>query len=117
VRCRVWLARLGARHGFYYAGADVATRIAWALDLVRGRPLMKLDLIYQSVGTGRCDAGGGTSGDCHLLVAPDDPLARLPPCREPGDGEHGCRNRWAIAGACHGTEGFPRRAVEALHAR
>ncbi|MDF2920473.1 MAG: cytosine permease, partial [Microbacterium sp.] len=46
-------ARIGQTRGHYVAGADVADRIAWAVDLVRERPVTEaLDLIYRLVGVG-----------------------------------------------------------------
>jgi ADP-ribosylglycohydrolase len=118
LRLAVEAARLGARHGFYYAGADVATRIAWALDLVRGRTTDEaLDLIYHIVGTGVATQEAVPAAIAICSVAPDDPwlVCRLAASLG-GDCDTVAAIAGAIAGACHGTEGFPRRAVEALHA-
>ena len=35
LRFSIEAARLGALRGFYFAGGDVASRIEWALDLMR----------------------------------------------------------------------------------
>jgi hypothetical protein len=67
LRLAVEAARLGARRGFYFAGADVATRVNWAMDLVRDRTVDDaLDLIYRLVRNGRCNARGRPRGDGHL---------------------------------------------------
>ena len=118
LRLSIEAARLGARHGFYYAGADVAARIAWALDLVRGQTTDEaLDLIYRLVGTGVATQEAVPSAIAICSVAPNDPwLACRLAASLGGDCDTVAAIAGAIAGACHGTEGFPRRAVEALHA-
>ena len=53
LRRAVAAARIGATRGHYAAGADVADRIGWALELVRGRtPGAALDVVYRLVGAG-----------------------------------------------------------------
>jgi len=110
-------ARLGAKHGFYYAGADVATRISWAIDLVKGRSTQDaLDLIYRLVGTGVATQEAVPAAIAICSVAPDDPwlVCRLAASLG-GDCDTVAAIAGAIVGACNGSEGFPRRAVEALH--
>jgi ADP-ribosylglycohydrolase len=111
-------ARLGARHGFYYAGADVAARIAWAMDLVEGRSREEaLDLIYRLVGTGVSTQEAVPAAIAVCTLAPDDPwlVCRLGASLG-GDCDTVAAIAGAIIGACHGSEGFPGHAVEALHA-
>jgi len=118
LRFAVEAARRGARHGFYYAGADVATRIAWALDLVKGRTTDEaLDLIYRLIGTGVATQETVPAAIAVCAVAPDDPwLACRLAASLGGDCDTVAAIAGAITGACHGTEGFPPRAIAALHA-
>ena len=111
-------ARCGAKYGFYYAGADVAQRIVWGLELVRGRTTDEaLDLIYRLVGTGVAAQETVPAALAVCSVAPDDPwLACRLAASLGGDCDTVAAIAGAIAGACHGTEGFPARAIEALHA-
>jgi ADP-ribosylglycohydrolase len=116
-RVAIDAARLGARCGFYYAGADVATRISWAIDLVKGRSTQEaLDLIYRLVGTGVATQEAVPAAIAICSVAPDDPwlVCRLAASLG-GDCDTVAAIAGAIVGACHGSEGFPRRVVEALH--
>jgi ADP-ribosylglycohydrolase len=111
-------ARLGAQHGFYYAGADVATRISWAIELVSGRSTQDaLDLIYRLVGTGVATQEAVPAAIAICSMAPNDPwlVCRLAASLG-GDCDTVAAIAGAIVGASHGSDGFPRRAVEALHA-
>ncbi len=110
-------ARLGAQRGFYYAAPDVAARIAWALDLVKGRSTEEaLDLIYRLVGTGLLTQEAVPAAIAICTLAPDDPwlVCRLAASLG-GDCDTIAAIAGAIAGACHGSDGFPAHAVEALH--
>jgi ADP-ribosylglycohydrolase len=109
-------ARLGAQRGFYFAGGDVAARIEWALDLVRGRTEDEaLDLIYRLVGTGVATNEAVPAAIAICAVAPEDPwrvcclAASLG-----GDCDTVGAIAGAIMGACHGAERFPADAVAAL---
>jgi ADP-ribosylglycohydrolase len=109
-------AKLGAQRGFYFAGGDVAARIEWALDLVRGRSEEEaLDLIYRLVGTGVATNEAVPAAIAICAVAPDDPwrvcclAASLG-----GDCDTVGAIAGAIMGACHGAERFPAKAVAAL---
>lgn len=118
LRVAIVAARRGAQRGFYYAGADVAARIAWALDLVKGRTTEDaLDLIYRLVGTGVATQEAVPAAIAICSIVPDDPwlVCRLAASLG-GDCDTVAAIAGAIAGACHGIEGFPRRAVEALRA-
>ena len=118
LRLAVEAARLGARRGFYFAGADVATRIAWAMDLVRDRTVDDaLDLIYRLVGTGVATQEAVPAAMAICVIAPDDPwLACRLAASLGGDCDTIAAIAGSIAGACHGAERFPGRVVEALHA-
>lgn len=111
-------ARLGALRGYYYAGADVAARIAWALDLVRGRSVEDaLDLIYRLVGTGVATQEAVPAAIAICSLAPDDPwLACRLAASLGGDCDTVAAIAGAIVGACHGVEGFPSDVVDKLHA-
>jgi ADP-ribosylglycohydrolase len=109
-------AKLGAQRGFYFAGGDVAARIAWALDLVRGRPEEDaLDLIYRLVGTGVATNEAVPAAIAICAVAPADPwrvcclAASLG-----GDCDTVAAIAGAVMGACHGADSFPPEAVAAL---
>jgi ADP-ribosylglycohydrolase len=53
LRRAVEAARIGGQRGHYVAGADVADRIEWALDLVSGRSADEaIDIVYRLVGAG-----------------------------------------------------------------
>ena len=117
LRFAVERARLGARRGFYYAGADVAARIIYALDLVRGRVAEEsLHLIYSLVGTSVMTQEAVPAALAICAVAPTDPwLACRLAASLGGDCDTVAAIAGAILGACHG-DAFPRHALEALHA-
>jgi ADP-ribosylglycohydrolase len=109
-------AELGAERGFYFAGGDVAARIAWALDLVRGRSQDDaLDLIYRLVGTGVATNEAVPAAIAICAVAPEDPwlVCRLAASLG-GDCDTVGAIAGAIMGACCGAEAFPAEAVSAL---
>jgi len=116
LRLAMTAAHLGARRGFYYAGADVASRIAWALDLVRGREVEEaLDLTYRLVGTSVMTQEAVPAAFAICAIAPSDPwLACRLAASLGGDCDTVAAIVGAILGACHG-EAFPPHAVEALH--
>jgi ADP-ribosylglycohydrolase len=111
-------ARLGSLRGYYYAGADVASRIEWALDLVRGRSVEEaLDLIYRLVGTGVATQEAIPAAIAICSLAPNDPwLACRLAASLGGDCDTVAAIAGAIVGACHGAEGFPRDVIDRLHA-
>jgi ADP-ribosylglycohydrolase len=110
-------ARLGAQRGFYFAGADVAARMTWAMELVKGRsPFEALDLIYRLVGTGVATQEAVPAAIAICAIAPDDPwlVCRLAASLG-GDCDTVAAIAGAISGACHGVDVFPRRVVDALN--
>lgn len=108
-------ATLGARHGYYIAGADVAARIAWALELVSGRdPDDALDLVYRLVGTGVAtqEAVPAAFAICSLF---DDPYTVTRYAASVGgDCDTVAAIAGAIAGAIHGAAAFPAPTVAQL---
>jgi ADP-ribosylglycohydrolase len=111
-------ARLGALRGYYFAGADVAARIEWALDLIRGRTVEEaLDLIYRLVGTGVATQEAVPAAMAICSLAPDDPwLACRLAASLGGDCDTVAAIAGAIVGACHGVDGFPGDVIDKLHA-
>ena len=73
LRLAVAAARLGAERGSYAPGADVATRIEWALELVAGRAVAEaLDLVYRLVGTGLATQEAVPAALALAALFPDD---------------------------------------------
>jgi ADP-ribosylglycohydrolase len=117
LRIAIKAARLGAWRGFYHAGADVASRIAWALDLVSDRSREEaLDLTYTLVGTSVMTQEAVPAAFAICAFAPSNPwLACRLAASLGGDCDTIAAIAGAILGACHG-EAFPDDAVKALYA-
>ncbi len=117
LRISVDAARLGARRGYYFAGPDVADRIAWALELVQGRNTGDaLDLIYRLVGTGVAAQEAVPASIAVCSLAPDDPwMACRLAASLGGDCDTVAAMAGAIMGACHGAEAFPHHTVDMLN--
>jgi ADP-ribosylglycohydrolase len=111
-------ARLGAERGRWVAGADVAARIGWAMDLVRGLPLEQAaEVIYSLVGTSLATQESVPAAFAVLSAVPDDPWrACLLAASLGGDCDTIAAMAGAIAGACHGLAAFPAHAVEVIDA-
>lgn len=109
-------AALGAKHGSYVAGADVAARIAWARELVSGQaPEAALNLIYRLVGTGVAtqEAVPAALAVCELF--PDDPFAVTRYAASlGGDCDTVAAIAGAVAGAIGGADAFPAVIVTRL---
>jgi ADP-ribosylglycohydrolase len=117
LRLSIDAARLGAGRGYYFAGADVADRTAWALELVKGKaPADALDLIYRLVGTGVAAQEAVPAAIAVCSLTPDDPWMT---CRLAaslgGDCDTVAAMAGAIMGACHGAEAFPSQVIEMLN--
>ena len=111
-------AAMGGGRGFYFAGADVAARSRWALELVRGKGENEaLDLIYTLVGTGVAANEAIPAAIAVCSLTPDDPwrVCRLAASLG-GDCDTVAAIAGAIMGACHGAGAFPRDAVASLEA-
>lgn len=109
-------ARHGAQRGYYFAGGDIAKRIRWAIDLVRGKTQAEaLDLIYDIVGTGVATQEAVPAAMAIISLVPDDPwlVCRLAASLG-GDCDTVAAIAGAVMGACHGVEGFPPSVVAAL---
>lgn len=111
----VLAARQGARRGAYVAGADVATRIVWAVDLVRraASEAAALDAVSYLVGTGIATQESVPAAFALLALAPEDPWrVCLTAADLGGDSDTVAAMAGAVGGALHGTAAFPLGAVE-----
>jgi ADP-ribosylglycohydrolase len=93
-------AVLGATRGYYFAGADVAARCGWAIDLVRGKGDEEaLDLIYTLVGTGVATNEAVPAALAVCCLAPKEPwrVCRLAASLG-GDLRYGRSHRWGDHG-------------------
>jgi ADP-ribosylglycohydrolase len=109
-------ARIAAGRGRWVAGADVATRIEWATQLVAGQPLdQAADVIYRLVGTGLATQESVPAAFAALAVTADDPWLT---CRFAaslgGDCDTIAAMAGAMAGACHGVAAFPAGAIATI---
>lgn len=111
-------ARLAAGRGHWIAGADVAARIRWAVDLAAGAaPDQAAELIGTLVGTSLATQESVPAAFAVLSAIPDDPWrACLLAASLGGDTDTIAAMAGAIAGACHGRSGFPPHAIAAIDA-
>jgi ADP-ribosylglycohydrolase len=111
-------ARIGAERGHWVAGADVAARIEWAAGRAAGRDRAEAaELIYTLVGTSVATQESVPAAFAVLAAVPDDPWqACLLAASLGGDCDTIAAMAGAIAGACHGIEAFPARAVAVIDA-
>jgi ADP-ribosylglycohydrolase len=111
-------ARIGAQRGHWAAGADVAARIEWATGLVAGLDETEAaDVIYTLVGTSLATQESVPAAFAVLAAVPADPWrACLLAASLGGDCDTIAAMAGAVAGACHGLEAFPPRAVAVIGA-
>jgi ADP-ribosylglycohydrolase len=106
----------GAQRGHYVAGADVAARIRWAIDLVDGVPLEQaLDVVYDLVGAGVATQEAVPAAFAVVSLFPDDPWQV---CRYAASLGGDCDTIAAMAGAvagAHHDDGIPAYVLHALH--
>jgi ADP-ribosylglycohydrolase len=104
----------GARHGSYVPGADVARRIAWAVDLVRDADDdALLDQVDGLVGTGIATQEAVPAAFAVASRASDDPWrAALLAARLGGDSDTIAAMAGAMVGACTGLDALPEDAVD-----
>jgi ADP-ribosylglycohydrolase len=122
-------ARIAARRGHWAAGADVASRIAWAAGLMASRPRRPeagggfprreaADLIYRLVGTSLATQESVPAAFAVLAAVPGDPWqACLLAASLGGDCDTIAAMAGAIGGACHGLGAFPPDAVAVIEAQ
>jgi ADP-ribosylglycohydrolase len=111
-------AHVAASRGHWAAGADVASRIAWAVGLITSRPRREAaDLIYRLVGTSLATQESVPAAFAALAAVPGDPWqACLLAASLGGDCDTIAAMAGAIAGACHGLPAFPPEAVAVIDA-
>ena len=109
-------AAAGAHRGHWVAGADVATRIAWAVDLVRDcGEAEALDRLDRLVGTSVATQESVPAAFACVVLAGGDPWrAGLLAAGLGGDSDTVGAMAGAIAGACGGAAALPRHAVHAV---
>ncbi|MEU2305723.1 ADP-ribosylglycohydrolase family protein [Streptomyces misionensis] len=118
VAAAVGAARAGARRGHWVAGADIATRVAWAWDLVRGLPRAEaLDRIVTLVGTSVASQESVPAAFAVLSVAEGNPWqAALLAANLGGDSDTIGAIAGAVAGSVTGLAALPAEAVGTLRA-
>jgi ADP-ribosylglycohydrolase len=116
VEAAVGAARLGAERGHWVAAADVAERIVWATELVRGLDEAQVcDRVYTLVGTSLATQESVPAALAVLTTCQDDPWqCVLLAASVGGDCDTIAAIAGAIAGACHGVEAFPSDARATL---
>ena len=112
----VTAAGLGARQGHWIAGADIAARIGWACDLVRGKAQdQAIDLIADLVGTSVASQESVPAAFAVLEVAKGDPWrAAVISANLGGDTDTIGAIAAGMAGACAGTASLPEEHVAGL---
>ena len=111
----VLAAREGAQRGAYVAGADVATRLVWAVGTVRGAgsEAAALDAVSSLIGTGIATQESVPAAFALLALAPEDPWrVCLAAANLGGDSDTVAAMAGAVGGALHGRAAFPAAAVE-----
>lgn len=111
-------AAKASKSGHWVAGADVASRIKWATSLIDTapgntppRPGAVSALVYDLVGTSLASQESVPAAFTVLAAYPDDPwLAVRVAASVGGDTDTIAAIAGAVAGACHGEEGFPADA-------
>jgi len=105
-------ARSASRLGHWIAGADVATRIEWAVASVRDRSRPEAGgIIRNLIGTSLATQESVPAAFATLAVCPGSPWdAALLAASLGGDCDTIAAMAGAIAGSLHGAEGFPADA-------
>jgi ADP-ribosylglycohydrolase len=114
--CAVRAAREAAGRGHWVAGADVAARIEWATALATGlTESYAAEVIYTLVGTSLATQESVPAAFAVLAAVPGNPWrACLLAASLGGDCDTIAAMAGAIAGACHGMDGFPEEAVAVI---
>jgi ADP-ribosylglycohydrolase len=109
-------AELGAQEGHWVAGADVAARTIWALDLVRGLDIPKgLSTIYRLVGTSLATQESVPAAFAVLSISAGDPwLAGRLGASVGGDCDTIAAMAGAMAGAIAGVGALPGHARDTI---
>ncbi|MER7182781.1 ADP-ribosylglycohydrolase family protein, partial [Streptomyces hyaluromycini] len=109
-------ARAGARRGHWIAGADIAARIEWARELVRGRTEAEaLDRVVALVGTSVASQESVPAAFAVLALADGDPWrTALLAANLGGDSDTIGAIAGAVAGSVAGLSALPAEAVRTL---
>ena len=104
----------GARCGYWVAAASVARRMNWAMSMMRSDAIeASLDDVYSLVGTSLATQESVPAAFALLALFPDDPWRACTAAASlGGDTDTIGAMVGAIAGACHGIQGWPADAVE-----
>lgn len=114
LKAGVAAAELGGQRGHYMAGADVATRITWAIDLVAGRDIdAALDLVYRLVGVGVATQEAVPAAFAIASLVPDDAWQA---CRVAASLGGDCDTIAAMTGAIVGAHTGPAGVPEQIRA-
>ncbi|MFI9756677.1 ADP-ribosylglycohydrolase family protein [Streptomyces sp. NPDC051963] len=118
VAAAIEAARAGAERGHWIAGADIASRIAWASELVKGVPEAEaLDLVSSLVGTSVASQESVPAAFAVLSVADGDPWRScLLAANLGGDSDTIAAIAGAVAGSVAGLAALPADAVDTLRA-
>lgn len=103
-------AVIAASRGFWVAGADVATRIRWAVSVVKAPDYKEdpADLIYHLIGTSLASYESIPAAFAVLAIHPDNPWAACQLAASlGGDTDTIGALVGAVSGACNGLKGFP----------
>ncbi len=116
VTAAVSAARAGARRGHWIAGADIAARIEWAWELVRGRTEAEaLDRVVALVGTSVASQESVPAAFAVLALAGGDPWrTALLAANLGGDSDTIGAIAGAVAGSVAGLSALPAEAVRTL---
>jgi ADP-ribosylglycohydrolase len=112
IELAVIAARQAVKRGFWVAAADVAERIVWATQLIRGADVEQAcERVNLLVGTSLATQESVPAAFALLATSPNDPwqATRLA-ASIGGDCDTIAAITGAIAGACHGAESFPSDA-------
>ena len=109
-------AARAAGRGYWAAGADVGSRIAWAAGLVTGLDRDQAsDTVYRLVGTSLAAQESVPAAFAVAAAVPDDPwLACRVAASLGGDSDTIAAMTGAICGACHGAQAFPQEALDTV---
>lgn len=111
-------AGLAESRGFWVAGADVGTRIQWAVSsLAKADDQDPADLIYRLIGTSLAAQESIPAAFAVLAVHPSDPWSACQLAASlGGDTDTISAIVGAIGGACCGTDTIPRSIIETVQA-
>ncbi|EHK53345.1 ADP-ribosylglycohydrolase family protein [Allomesorhizobium alhagi] len=109
-------AALGAKHGHWIVGPNVAARIGWACELVRGKSAAEaIGVIVDLVGTGVASQQSVPAAFAVLEVAEGDPWqAAVISANLGGDTDTIGAIAAGMAGACAGTAELPEQRIAEL---